>query len=92
MRTSIRSSFLGPWILISNHSVDWETETKMQEIIDEEFSAKTVVSVVHRLRFFDRYDRVAVMKNGELVECDRPQALLSVDSEFKKLHDAMGLS
>lgn len=64
----------------------------MQEIIDEEFSAKTVVSVVHRLRFIDRYDRVAVMKNGELVECDRPQALLGVDSEFKKLHDAMGFS
>jgi ATP-binding cassette, subfamily C (CFTR/MRP), member 1 len=64
----------------------------MQEIIDEEFSAKTVVSVVHRLRFVDRYDRVAVMKNGALVECDRPQALLSVDSELKKLHDAMAFS
>lgn len=64
----------------------------MQKIIDEEFSAKTVVSVVHRLRFIDRYDRVAVMKSGELVECDRPQALLNGNTEFKKLHDAMGSS
>lgn len=64
----------------------------MQKIIDEEFSAKTVVSVVHRLRFINRYDRVAVMKNGELVECDRPQTLLNGDTEFKKLYNAMGIS
>lgn len=64
----------------------------MQEIIDREFSAKTVVAVVHRLRFIDHYDRVAVMKNGELVECGDPQALLKTDSEFQKLHDAAKLN
>lgn len=76
-------------VLIISHSVDWETETRMQEIIDTEFAAKTIIAVVHRLRFIDRYDRVAVMKNGEMVECDRPQALLQANSEFRKLHEAM---
>jgi ABC-type multidrug transport system fused ATPase/permease subunit len=64
----------------------------MQDIIDSEFSTKTVVAVVHRLRFIDRYDRVALMKYGELVECDSPQALLNKNSEFKRLHDAMRMN
>lgn len=68
--------------------MDDETEKIMQEIIDKEFSEKTVVAVVHRLRFIHKYDRVAVMRNGELVECDSPQVLLKTDSEFQKLYDA----
>lgn len=82
------SFFLSFKLLIGDYSVDYETETIMQEIIDREFSETTVVSVIHRLRFINKYDRVAVIKNGELVECDSSEVLLKADSEFQKLYDA----
>ncbi len=48
----------------------------MQEVIEKEFKGATVISVLHRFAFIDRYDRVAVMKQGRLVECDAPEVLL----------------
>ncbi|MCJ1394407.1 hypothetical protein MMC18_007285 [Xylographa bjoerkii] len=70
-------------------SVDWETESIMQEIIDREFARETVIAVVHRFRYIDRYDRVVVLKHGELLECDTWTALLERDSEFRKLYWAL---
>jgi ABC-type multidrug transport system fused ATPase/permease subunit len=58
----------------------------MQAIIEREFASQTVISVVHRLRFIERFDRVALMKQGHLVECDRPQTLLSTRSEFRAFY------
>ncbi|KAJ5634865.1 multidrug resistance-associated protein [Penicillium herquei] len=69
-------------------SVDTETEGLMQEIIDRHFSGQTVLAVVHRLAYIERFDRVLVLKKGRIVEWDTPKALLSRDSELKKLYDA----
>ncbi|KAH8689094.1 putative multidrug resistance-associated protein [Talaromyces proteolyticus] len=73
-------------------SVDWETEATMQQIIDKEFAAKTVIAVVHRLRFISQYDKVALLKSGELMEYGGPQDLLNMNSEFKKLHESVQMS
>lgn len=69
-------------------SVDGETESKMQELIETELASQTVLAVVHRFRFIDRFDRVAVLKDGNLVECDKPQNLLGRDTEFRRLYNA----
>jgi ABC-type multidrug transport system fused ATPase/permease subunit len=61
----------------------------MQDIIEREFAGQTVISVVHRLRYIDRFDRVALLKQGSLVEWDSPAALLGWDSEFRKLYLAL---
>lgn len=61
----------------------------MQDIIEKSFSQQTVISIVHRFRYIDRFDRVVMLKYGELIECDRPQALLGRDSEFKRLYTAL---
>ncbi|KAK0368673.1 ABC transporter [Colletotrichum limetticola] len=66
-------------------SVDQDTEDKMQRIIEEEFLEQTVISVIHRLRFIEKYDRVLLLKQGEAVEWESPDTLLATDSEFKKL-------
>ncbi|KAL1869218.1 hypothetical protein Plec18167_007884 [Paecilomyces lecythidis] len=63
-------------------NVDRETEAIMQEVIETEFANRTVIMVTHRLRYIARFDRVALIKNGELVECDSPAALLARESEF----------
>ncbi len=45
---------------------------------------KTVVAVVHRLDMIASYDKIAVMKNGRMVEFGTYQALMA-DNGF--LHD-----
>lgn len=58
----------------------------MQQVIETEFRQQTVISVLHRFKFIDRYDRVVVLKNGKLVEPASPQALLATESVFRELY------
>lgn len=69
-------------------SVDSATESIMQQVIETEFAGHTVVMVMHRLRYVGRFDRVVLMKDGKLVECDSPAALLARDSEFAQIFAA----
>ncbi|KAI0015929.1 P-loop containing nucleoside triphosphate hydrolase protein [Xylariomycetidae sp. FL0641] len=66
-------------------SVDGETEAIMRDIIDRIFNDCTVLAVMHRLTHIARYDRVAVLDDGHLMEFDAPEVLLSQDSRFAKL-------
>lgn len=68
------------------YSVDNATEETIQDIIESEFATHTVLSVLHRLRYIHRYDRVAVLDAGVLVEFDTPAALLSRNSRFAELY------
>jgi ATP-binding cassette subfamily C (CFTR/MRP) protein 1 len=61
----------------------------MQEIIEREFTQQTVIAVMHRFQYISKFDRVALLRQGELVECDGPEALLNRDSDFKKLYLAL---
>ncbi|KAF4814325.1 ABC transporter atnG [Colletotrichum tropicale] len=70
-------------------SVDQETESMMQSIIDREFSEQTVISVIHRLRFVENYDKVLLLSRGEILEWDTPRSLLMRDSEFQKFFTSM---
>ncbi|PWY82697.1 ATP-binding cassette transporter [Aspergillus eucalypticola CBS 122712] len=69
-------------------SVDRETEAFMHEIIEQNFRHQTVIAVIHRFAYIDRFDRVAFLKDGEMLECDAPQALLGRDCNFRQLYRA----
>ncbi|OJK01305.1 hypothetical protein ASPACDRAFT_362, partial [Aspergillus aculeatus ATCC 16872] len=58
-------------------SVDEETEAQMQSIIQTAFAGRTVIMVTHRIRAVIEYgfDRVVVMRDGEIVEDGAPQEL-----------------
>ncbi|OAA38744.1 ABC transporter, transmembrane domain, type 1 [Beauveria brongniartii RCEF 3172] len=58
-------------------SVDHKTEEIMQEVLETEFAGNTVLSVVHRLGYIERYDKVAVLQKGELMEFGAPETLLA---------------
>jgi ABC-type multidrug transport system fused ATPase/permease subunit len=58
----------------------------MQDIIEKKFSQQTIISVVHRHRFIHWFDRVVLLKHGELVECDKAEVLLQRDSDLQKLY------
>ena len=70
------------------NSVDAETQTLMQEIIDTEFKDCTVLAVIHRLDHIGSYDKVALLENGSLVEYDTPAKLLAGPTRFAKLHSS----
>ncbi|KAL8792917.1 MAG: hypothetical protein Q9195_004494 [Heterodermia aff. obscurata] len=72
-------------LTVSSNSVDHDTETLMQEVIDTEFAHQTVISVIHRLDYLEHYDRVVLLDDGVLVECDKPSVLLARDSEVKRM-------
>ncbi|KAK9772947.1 hypothetical protein SCAR479_10457 [Seiridium cardinale] len=67
-------------------SVDSETESIIQEIIDTEFKECTILSVMHRLKHIAKYDKVALLDNGLLVEYDDTNKLLATDSKFADLY------
>ncbi|WDK11393.1 ABC transporter [Colletotrichum graminicola] len=67
-------------------SVDIETESLMQEIVDTEFRDCTVLAVMHRLKHVSRYYRVALLGDGELLEFDEPASLISGKTRFAELY------
>lgn len=69
-------------------SVDSETETIMQDIIDTVFKDCTLLAVMHRLTHINRYDKVALLDHGHLMEFDAPATLLSQESKFFSLHQS----
>ena len=79
-----------PQKLTNYKSVDHDTEAVMQNIIDTEFKDHTVLAVMHRLGFVDRYDKVLMLDAGRMVEFDSPRALLERPSAFLKLFEAGG--
>ena len=69
------------------YSVDHKTDEMMQRIIREEFQDRTVIVIAHRLDTILELDRIALLRNGELVECDSPGNLLGRASQFRELYE-----
>ncbi|KKA30744.1 hypothetical protein TD95_005155, partial [Thielaviopsis punctulata] len=67
--------------------VDNETEREMQEVIQREFGAYTVLMVAHRLDMVVKYaEEVVVMDKGAVLEQGRPNELLGKEnSRFREL-------
>lgn len=60
----------------------------MQEIIDTDFKAAgcTVLAVMHRLEHIRRYDKVALLDDGKLLEYGDPKELLAGETELARLY------
>jgi ATP-binding cassette, subfamily C (CFTR/MRP), member 1 len=70
-------------------NVDVVSDALMQRVIREKFSDCTILAVAHRLDTIMDFDRVALMHEGQVVELDSPQALMSRDSAFKELYESL---
>ena len=49
---------------------------QIQRTIREEFAGAIVITIAHRLKTVLDYDRILVLRSGEIVEFDSPQVLL----------------
>ncbi|KAK1624485.1 ABC transporter [Colletotrichum phormii] len=67
-------------------SVDAVTESVMQDVVDTEFVGCTVLAVMHRLGHVVRYDKVALLGNGEVLEFGTPEELISANTKFAELY------
>lgn len=69
-------------------NVDVVSDALMQRIIREQFADCTILAVAHRLETILDFDRIVVMRDGELIEFDTPKALLGRESAFKELYES----
>lgn len=61
-------------------SIDYKTETLIQQSINKVLSSSTVVTIAHRIKTIINYDKILVLANGEIVEYDTPKHLLQNSS------------
>jgi ABC-type multidrug transport system fused ATPase/permease subunit len=73
--------------LFSNHlsALDNKSQARIQNQIDTRLREKTIISVVHRLDTTKTYDRVAVMKAGEIIETGTYDELMAKKGAFHEL-------
>ena len=67
-------------------NIDVVTEQSIQRLITQEFRNSTMITIAHRLNTIIKSDRVLVLSFGEILEYDKPSALMAdPNSEFSKL-------
>ena len=59
--------------------VDSTTESHMQDIIDDVFNGKTIISIAHKLQLVMRYDLVLFMDNGHVIDILPPNQVMTRD-------------
>ena len=63
-------------------NVDLETDDLIQKTIRKEFAKSTVITIAHRLNTIIDYDKVLVLRQGMVEECDSPNNLMSDDQSL----------
>ena len=67
-------------------NIDELNDHLIQTMIKKEFRDTTVITIAHRLNTIINYDRIMVMKGGEIVEFDSPKTLmLNPESYFHQM-------
>lgn len=88
-RISIARAFFknAPIILLdeATASLDVENETLIQTALSKLIENKTVIVIAHRMRTVENADKIVVLSDGKIAECDTPDKLMQKDSIFKHM-------
>ena len=68
-------------------SIDYKTETVIQESISKVMKTSTGITIAHRIKTIINYDKILVLESGRIVEFDSPKELLKKEhSLFSELY------
>lgn len=68
-------------------ALDNESERIVQKALDEVSGHKTVVAIAHRLSTIQSFDKIVVMKEGQIIEQGSHEQLMSNKNEYEKLYN-----
>lgn len=89
-----RSLLKNPRVILLDEataSIDYKSDSMIQQTIREEFSSSTILTIAHRLRSIIDYDKILVMDGGRVVEYDHPYVLITnKDSLFYSMCENSG--
>jgi subfamily B ATP-binding cassette protein MsbA len=68
-------------------ALDNESEKVVQKALEQLSEQKTVIAIAHRLSSIQEYDRIYVLKEGELIEQGTHYHLMSINGEYRKLYE-----
>ena len=70
-------------------ALDNETEAQVINLIQENYKSKTIIVIAHKLSSVVKADNIFYISHGELIESGTHDALMSYDSNYKKLYEKM---
>ena len=63
-------------------NIDIKTEEIIQNAIHTFFAETTIITIAHRIKTILNYDRILVLKNGQVEEFDTPKNLIDNKSSL----------
>ena len=67
-------------------NIDYRTESVLKKNINEDMKESTVITIAHRIKTIINYDKILVLKEGEIEEFDTPQNLIEKKGLFYQLY------
>jgi len=90
-RVAIARAFLknAPILLLdeATSALDSHSEELIREALTTLMHGRTVIAIAHRLSTLRNFDRIIVIQNGEVVQDDTPETLISKAGAYKSLVD-----
>ena len=67
-------------------NIDYKTESILKKNIHEDMKESTVITIAHRIKTIINYDKILVLKEGEIEEFDTPKNLIAKKGLFYQLY------
>jgi ABC-type multidrug transport system fused ATPase/permease subunit len=67
-------------------NIDYRTESILKKNINEDMKDCTVITIAHRIKTIINYDKILVLKEGEIEEFDTPKNLIAKKGLFYQLY------
>ena len=67
-------------------NIDYRTEAALKKNIHEDMEESTVMTIAHRIKTIINYDKILVLKEGEIEEFDTPEKLIEKKGLFYQLY------
>ena len=67
-------------------NIDYRTEAELKKNIHEDMEESTVMTIAHRIKTIINYDKILVLRDGEIEEFDTPENLIEKKGLFYQLY------